>query len=151
MIEILKKSEKKKVLKMLKERFGFEDLREYYLLRSGKNRIRLISRDFERVDLRGMRVRFLGLEFCIMAKKGELRLTIEGSQIVGKKAKKNVLNVDRRIAEEWMSGKTPFVKGKNVEEGFVIIKHEDDILGCGRYAKGKLWSFVPKWRRVSVL
>lgn len=150
MIEILKKSERKKILKILEERFGFEDLRDFYLLKMGKNRVRIIHKDFDKVNLEGMRVRFLGLEFCILTKKEEVRLTIEGSQIIGRKAKKNVLLVNEEAAKEWMNGKTPVIKGKNVEEGFVIVKWKDDILGCGRYAKNKLWSFVPKWRRVSI-
>jgi len=149
MIKVLRGSERKKILKILDEKFGFNDLKNFYILKSGKNRIRIISKDFERVDLRGMRIKFLGLEFGILTKDDEFRLTIEGSQFVGKGAKKNILEVERNVGKQWMSGRTPRVTG-NVENGFVIVKHERHILGCGRYAEGKLWSFVPKWRRVLI-
>ncbi len=147
---MMKKSERKKVLSILEERFGFKDLKDFYTLKSGKNRIRLISKDFEFLNIKGMRIKFMGLEFGVLVKGEKLRLTIEGSQIIIKKAKKNILEIDERATREWMSGKTPWVGINKAEEGFVIVKHKKDVLGCGRYAKGKLWSFVPKWRRISI-
>jgi NOL1/NOP2/fmu family ribosome biogenesis protein len=150
LITIIKKSERKKILNILKKRFGFEDLKKFYILKSGKNRIRLMSKDFERVNLKGMRIKFMGLEFGLLTRNEKIRLTIEGSQIIEREATKNILKIGEEAAEKWMIGKTPFVKGNKVKKGYVIIKHKNDILGCGRYSKGKIWSFVPKWRRVEI-
>jgi NOL1/NOP2/fmu family ribosome biogenesis protein len=76
----------------------------------------------------------------------ELRLSIEGSQIIGKVAKRNVLELDDDLAKKWMSGEDFEIKTEL--NGFVIIKNRVDFLGCGRVAKGKLFNYVPKERRV---
>lgn len=148
MLALLKKSEKKKLLDFLKQRFEFTEKLYHYFIKSGRNKIRIISKDFERVDLRGMKVEILGLYFARWD-KDELRLSIEGSQIVGKCAKKNVLELNKNQANEWMSGKNFIVDAKNIEEGFVILKYGEDFLGCGKLLKNKIWSYIPKWRRVT--
>jgi NOL1/NOP2/fmu family ribosome biogenesis protein len=150
MLTLLKKSEKEKILSFLNQRFGFAKKLDYYFVKSGKNKIRIISKDFERIDLRGMKIEILGLYFARWD-KNELRLSIEGSQIVGKYARKNVLELDKQQAGEWMGGKNFTTDAKNVEEGFVILKYDKDFLGCGKLLKNKVWSYIPKWRRTKML
>jgi len=146
MIEVLRGSKKKKLLKYLKQRFGFDDKLDFVFFQDEKGRVRVLSKDSVRIDTTGMRVENLGLYFARWD-RDELRLSIEGSQIVGKKAKRNVVELNEKQAMEWMSGKNIEVKA-DVEEGFVILKYGNDFLGCGRYRDGRIVSFIPKERRI---
>lgn len=147
-MRLLKRKEKEKLLEKLEERFGFKEKMNYYFFEFGGRKIKILSPDFEKLDLEGMVVENLGMYFARWD-KDEVRLSIEGSQLVAKHAKKNVVELDEEKCLEWMSGKTIEVKAQ-VEEGFVILKCKDYVVGCGRYSKGRILSFVPKWRRVKL-
>ncbi|MCD6403279.1 MAG: hypothetical protein J7K98_03040 [Candidatus Aenigmarchaeota archaeon] len=145
---IMSKKEVKEFLKKLKERFGFEDeMDEFVFVQTKNGKIKILNKQVLSLNLEGLRVENVGLYFARWDGK-EVRLSIEGSQIVGKKAKKNVLELSEDEAMEWMRGKNLEVGERSVEEGFVILKHKDDFLGCGRYKNGRILSFVPKWRRI---
>lgn len=81
-------------------------------------------------------------------KKGELRLSIEGSQLIGPHAKKNVVELDRNELRQWLRGEDLIKEVK--EEGYVIMKSNNDFVGCGRVKEGKILNFVPKARRLLV-
>ena len=145
---IMSKKEVKEFLKKLKERFGFEDeMDEFVFVQTKNGKIKILNKQVLSLNLEGLRVENVGLYFARWDGK-EVRPSIEGSQIVGKKAKKNVLELSEDEAMEWMRGKNLEVGERSVEEGFVILKHKDDFLGCGRYKNGRILSFVPKWRRI---
>jgi len=146
MIEIVRKSKKKRILEYLKRRFNFTKKLDFVFFQDSKGRIRVASKDFLKLKTEGMRIENLGLYFGRWD-GSELRLSIEGSQIVGRDAKKNVLNLDDEKALEWMSGRNIEVKAR-VENGFVILKHNKDFLGSGRFLDGKVVSFIPKERRI---
>ena len=120
---------------------------EFVFVQTKNGKIKILNKQVLSLNLEGLRVENVGLYFARWDGK-EVRLSIEGSQIVGKKAKKNVLELSEDEAMEWMRGKNLEVGERSVEEGFVILKHKDDFLGCGRYKNGRILSFVPKWRRI---
>lgn len=84
-----------------------------------------------------------GIYFGKIEKDG-LRLSIEGSFLVGKVAKKGVLEVDEEEAIKWL-------KGGDLErnfEGYCILKWGEYFLGCGRGNGKIIKNFVPKERRL---
>ncbi|MCS7097532.1 MAG: hypothetical protein NZ922_00910 [Candidatus Methanomethyliaceae archaeon] len=88
----------------------------------------------------------MGIHFGTLEEDG-LRLSIEGSFIVGKVAKKNIIELSDEDAIKWL-------KGENLEvnkelKGYYIIKWMEYFLGCGKALNGKLINFVPKDRRIS--
>ncbi len=85
-----------------------------------------------------------GLYFGTIEKEG-IRLSIEGSFIVGRLAKKNVIEVDDETAKKWMSGEDLELPVK----GYIILKWRKFFLGCGK-GNGKIVkNYVPKERRIS--
>ena len=78
-------------------------------------------------------------------KNNELRLSIEGSQLLHKSAKKNVLELDDENAKKWMDGQD--IDMETSKNGFQIIANNGSALGCGKISKEKLLNFVPKERR----
>ena len=85
----------------------------------------------------------MGLYFLNVSKG--LRLSIEGSQIIGKKATKNIHELGDNEIREWLKGYDLDCKGIN---GYKLIKHKDDFYGVGFASNDKIKNFVPKYRRI---
>lgn len=124
--------------RLLKEQFDAEipvDLRFYM---GGKNRIYAYKYcDFSEMALRE------GIYFGSLERDG-IRLSIEGSQIVGKYARKNVLEIDEESFRRWMLGEDLKVE----VEGYWIVKWGNYFAGCGKGNGRFLKNFVPKERRI---
>ncbi len=124
--------------KLLKEQFDAE-LREdirFYL--GGKNRVYAYkSCEFDEI------ASHKGIYFGTIERDG-LRLSIEGSFIVGKIAKKNVVELDSESFGRWMSGGDIEASVK----GYYIVKCGNYFAGCGKGNGRVLRNFVPKDRRV---
>ena len=134
-------------MKILKEHFGFEEKLNYVFLENSKGKVYIISTDLANLELSNLRIDSLGLYFGKLEKDG-LRLSIEGSQIIGPKAKKNVLEIKKGTRDIWIKGYDTEIQGN---PGFVIIKHKDDFMGCGKLNNNKLYNYVPKNRRLVVI
>jgi len=109
------------VRNLLKEQFGVE-LPEIKFYLGGKNRV-YVYKSCEFDDIAFQK----GFTLVTMEKDG-LRLSIEGSFIVGKIAKKNVIELDAENFRRWM-------RGEDVEagvEGYYIVKCGNYFAGCGK-------------------
>ena len=147
-LKILNNKEIKKILKLLDNQFGFKEKLNYVFLMNKKNKIYLVNKDIERIDIDNLRIDALGLYFGEV-NHGLLRLSIEGSQMIGKMAGKNIIELDKEDAELWSMG-NDIDKEFNVY-GFVILKYKKDFIGCGKYKGGKIFNYVPKERRLRVV
>ena len=141
-LKILNRKETKEILGAMREQWGFDGELDYAFLKTEKGRIYIANRELFDIDLSKLKVNSIGMYFGEM--KNGLRLSIEGSQLIGPKAKKNIAELDEKEAKEWLSG---IDIGKEAPEGFVILKHGKDFLGTGRSKEGKILNFVPKTRR----
>ena len=147
-LKILNTKEVKEITGLLKEEFGFEEKLNYVFLLNNRDRIYIINKDMTRINLENLRIDSMGLYFGELKNK-TLRLSIEGSQIIGRGAKKNLIELDEKEMHEWLKGEN--LHKKMEKSAFVILKHKDDILGCGRYKEGKIFNYVPKERRLRVV
>lgn len=144
--KVLNSKEVKAVAAIVKQQWGSDLSRDYGFLEGKDGDIFLISRDIEKLDLQQLRINSLGLYFGQL-RNGELRLSIEGSQIVGKTAAKNVVDLDDNEFKLWLRGED-IERASDGCSGYVIIKHNNDFIGCGKCKDGKILNFVPKARRV---
>ena len=138
-------------LKSIKEQWGadFSKLRETHaLFRSPKDKIYLAHKDVAKVDWSRFRIQSIGL-YIADVKGGQLRLSIEGSQLIGPKATKNVVDIDKDELLLWLQGKDLEKAGD--WSNFVIIRYNKDYCGSGKYKEGMILNFVPKTRRVKEL
>lgn len=146
-LKILNSKEVKEVTKLLKEQFGFDEKLSFVFLRSNKDKLYVINREIEMVELEKLRIDALGLYFGKL--EHGLRLSIEGSQIVGPKAKKNIIHINTEEFDSWLKGKDFEVKTDC--KGLVLVKYEEEFVGCGRIKNDVLMNFVPKARRLVVV
>ena len=143
-LKILNTKEKKMVFNMLKNQFGYGKKLDYVFLQ-GKDRLYTINRDIERIDEKKLNIDTMGLYFGTIS-NDEIRLSIEGSQIIGKDCKKNILELNEREMKDWLMGKE--LDKKTGLRGFVLLKHKNDFLGTGRIKDNIVLSYVPKSRRI---
>ena len=148
-LKALNGKEIKKVLAMVEEQWGAKLKLDYAFLQSAKNRIFLINREISRIDISKLRINAMGMYFCEIADKG-IRLSIEGSQIVGPSASKNVLVLNDHEAKLWLKGEDLEKEGIGLK-GFVLIKHNGDFLGSAKVVTGKILNFVGKTRRINAI
>ncbi|MCK5282905.1 MAG: hypothetical protein KAK00_05845 [Nanoarchaeota archaeon] len=146
-LKILNSKEIKNIHNLLKKRFEFEKHLEYVFFLNNKNRIYITNRDLSKIDTSHLRINSIGLYFGELH-NNEIRLSIEGSQIIGKNSSKNVLELNEKESREWLKGID--IDKKYEEKGYVILKHNEDFLGCGKAVESKILNYVPKNRRLRV-
>ncbi len=126
-------------MRLLREQFGVElgDLKFY----SGRKGRVYAYKECEFDNIAKQR----GIYFGTLEKDG-LRLSIEGSFIVGRAARKNVLQLDDDRAMRWLTGEDVEAEVK----GYWIVKWRNYFLGCGKGNGKVLRNFVPKDRRLQM-
>jgi len=146
-LKILNNREKKDVLKIIEKQWNAKLKLEYVFLKNNKNRIFIVIKDIDKIDFSKLRVNSIGMYFCDL--ENEIRLSIEGSQIVGPKATHNVVEINDEQTKKWLQGNDLEFKGDY--SGFLIIKNNNDFLGTGKYKDGKVLNYISKSRRVNTI
>jgi NOL1/NOP2/fmu family ribosome biogenesis protein len=120
------------------------------LAQTGKEKIWVLSKKIREIDISKLRINCIGLYFGKLKANEKIRLSIEGCQLIGKYAKKNVAILNKENAERFMKGYDVEVdKHINCEErNFVLVKYGESFLGCGKFQEGKVESLIPKSRKL---
>ena len=118
---------------------------EYYFFISDKNKVYIVTTMLTDLPLDAVRINSLGLYFCEINRE-EIRLSIEGSMIIGPNATKNVVELDAALAKDWLLGND--ISWDKQFNSFAIIKHGTDFLGSGKWKENRILNYVPKQRRI---
>lgn len=148
-LNILNKKQTKEILGLIKAQFEADFKEDYAFFQNEKGKIYIMDKDISKINTDKLRINSLGLYFAEL-KNTEIRLSIEGSQLIGPIASKNILKLTDNQSKEWMKGEDLEVKENKDFSGFLLIKHNGDFLGTGKYREGKVFNFVGKNRRVNV-
>jgi len=141
-MELLSKANIKKILKELSNLYGIRNLKLNYLFfKNPQNKIYIINKDYNK--LKDSKFNAIGLYFAKRELPG-LRLSIEGSQIIGPLATKNIFEI--KDLKDYMTSKN--IPCDKKLKSFVIIKHKEDYLGSGLYKQEKILNYLPKERRL---
>lgn len=148
MIQILNSNQTKEILKSLKEQFGVDEI-PGRIMKLGEEKLFLFTGDATDSEIKIMEemvpVERLGVYFAKLIRE-DVKLSIEGSQMLKEQIKKNIFELDEEQAMKWMEGNELNIKtGKR---GFLVMKYNDDFLGCGKASEEKIGNFVPKMRRL---
>ena len=99
MLKSLKKlstKETKILIKKLEKQFSIDNLKlEYLFFKNTKDRIFIVNKSFKNFDKKNLSINILGLYFAKLQNNFP-RLTVEGSQIIGPKAKSNILKINKQ-------------------------------------------------------
>jgi len=143
----LNSREVKVIRKKIENQWGWcPPMDDYFFMARRDERVAIVSKEVERLDIQ--RVNTAGLYFVKIV-SGEIKLTIEGSQIVGPKSKKNVVELNDEEVQQWIRGFD--IPREGFTKGFLIIRNKNDYLGCTKHSGDKLHNLVPKERRIKSL
>lgn len=129
---------------LISTQFGVSPLPGYRLIPSGRHRIRIISDAAHELTRLAPRVELAGLYLGEIGPRG-IRLSLDGAQLLGPHATKRIVSLSPGQTKAWLRGEA--VDVDDSRSGFVIVRDELDILGCGRLSAGRLQNFLPKDRR----
>ena len=148
-LKALNKKQIKEILKNIKEQYGIKNLKlDFIFYKNTKGRIFLLSNEFKNFDHSEVNINSLGMYFANLRSK-DVRLSIEGSQLVGPLSKKNIIEIDDSNLRKWLRGEDLLIKKEL--DGYVLIKNKNDFFGSGKLANNKLLNFIPKERRINVI
>ena len=160
-VNFLNSKEAKEIAKMINDQWDAEFSFDDFVIRNLKDKVYIVSRDLEQIDYKTYNIEQFGLYIAHINERNEIRLSIEGSQLIGPKAKKNVIEIGK-LSRLWMAGQDiPF---KTSCTGMVIVKDGEDYLGSGKVMNKEvivfdeegnqrkemqqtILNFVPKTRR----
>jgi NOL1/NOP2/fmu family ribosome biogenesis protein len=135
----------KHLAKIIEKQWGFTLKTDYRFLINNDGKVYVASDEVSHFDISNLKVNHIGLYIGRLILE-EFKLSVEGTQIFGNLAQKNVLELDNNQVFDWLHGFE--VKCEGSHHGFVIIKHEEDFHGCGRHKDGKVINLLPKERRI---
>ena len=148
-LKILNNKEIKEIYKLIEKQWGAKIELDYGFLKNNKNKIFVINKDIAKIDMSKLRLNSVGMYFCEIDSRG-IRLSIEGTQLLGSKATKNIVELNEEETKKWLKGED-LEKECKYCSGFVILKNKNDFLGNGKYSNGKILNYVGKTRRVNLL
>ncbi|MDW8041766.1 MAG: hypothetical protein RMJ75_03050 [Nitrososphaerota archaeon] len=150
-MEVMNRSQRKRVEEALREEFGVErGLEEFVVLYSSEGKVRVTTPEVLEVAREIGRFESVGLYVLKITKFG-VYLSLEGSQLLRESIRRNVVEVDREQLEVWMKGEPmPLNSMRGAVEGeYAVVRWGDVYAGSGKVSKdGRLHPQIPKSRRL---
>ncbi len=152
-LRVLNSKERKRILQNLQEQFGIEEV-EGIILQKGKERIFLYQGSLSADEIIKIEtlvpIERIGMYFGKIVEdrysSDNVRMSIEGTQLLKDQIKKNIFELNEDQADKWMKGQD--LEIKSGLKGFVVMKYKEEFLGCGKASEEKIGNFIPKNRRL---
>ena len=146
----LNEREKKEIVEKLKAQFGINEVPGKIVMR-GKERLFLYSGNLDEEEMEKLEslvfIERAGIYFAKIEEPNEdIRLSIEGTQILKEQINKNIFEIPENLVDDWMKGRELNVQSGM--KGFVVMKFGNEFLGCGKASENKIGNFIPKNRRL---
>lgn len=146
-MKALFKKDKKKILNLLEETYGIKSS-PHLFLSFGKEKTKIFSGNLSLKELgildKNINIETVGL-YAFHIKHDEIRLTLDSLYIYSDQITKNIINLSDKEALSWFKGSDLELKKQN---SFVVLKNQDDLIGCGKSTGEKITNFVAKVRRI---
>ena len=148
----MNKKEVEKIEKIIEKNYGVKIKFKDILLKTSKDKIWIVSKDFKKNFFKNLKVNSVGLYFGRLKRNEKIKLSLEGAQLIGKKANKNLIEIDENELISFLQGfNIKKFKEKNAElNNFVIVKFKKDIVGVGILRNGYIENLLPKSRRMYI-
>jgi len=151
-MKILEKEEVEAVENVVEKNYGAKiDLKQFLVLETFEGKVWLATKGLLDLDLSKLPINSVGMNFGKIKKNEKINLTIEGSQIVGAKATKNIVLLNEESAKKFMQGSdVKPEKEINCEyHNFSIVKSGEDVLGCSMLTEKGIENQLPRSRRIT--
>ena len=145
-LSVLNRKKVKRIFEIMENQWSTSVNEDYVFLLSRKEKVYIMNKEIGELDISNMRIDSIGMYLCEY-RNDDIRLSIEGSQMIGPNAKQNVLELTETELQLWIRGYDIEFKDKK-DTGFLIIKSGNDYFGTGKIKSNKLLNFYPKTRRI---
>ncbi len=147
-LKIISQKEKERIISQLNKQFGITKVKGIISMR-GQERLFLFQGNLNEKEIqeleRTIPLERVGIYFGKFI-AGEMRLSIEGVQLLKNQITKNIFELNDEQFDLWMKGNELNIKIP--KKGFMIMKYKNDFLGCGKASEEKITNFIPKNRRL---
>src|SRR3989338_2917529 len=100
-LKILNSKQVKELMGLIDEQWGSSIKLDYAFLMNNRDRVFVVNRSIGGIDFSRLRINSVGMYFAEY-KNGSVRLSIEGSQVIGPHAKKNVVELSEDEMKSWL-------------------------------------------------
>lgn len=151
--------QRKELLEKLKY-YGIDELPQYILTESGKEKIRAYSGSLSMEQIRELNkeigVELIGM-YLLHNYLNNIRLAFDAVAALKSQIKENILELNDEQAQEFLKGRDVALSKEEQEKlksqgeqlGFKIFRHKEDLLGTGKLTQeGRLVNYMPKERRI---
>ncbi len=151
-LSILNTREKKKIITSLKQAYGFSGRLKGNLLLSPRQEVFLLTGSSDIIkkgEEKQLRIDKVGLYLGRMVPEG-IRLSIEATQLIGPSCSKRILVINDEQLKAWVKGQD-LVIDDAARQGFFLVKHNNDFLGCAKIRNNKAHNLIATNRRIKTL
>ncbi|MEM5766074.1 MAG: hypothetical protein QW423_00295 [Candidatus Aenigmatarchaeota archaeon] len=137
---------------LLEKNYGARIKFKERLFKTPGDKIWVISDEAFELDTSKLRINALGLYFGKLKKNEEIHLSVEGVQLVGKKANKNIVIINEENLKKFLQG-LDFSAHKLINceiNSFVLVKFDKDFVGTGILRENYIENVLPKSRRIFI-
>ncbi len=126
-------------------------LHNYKVFMTGEEKIWIVSNDLDFNLFNTLKRCYrIGIYFGKLKRNQKIKLSIEGAMMVGRKARRNIVMLNKEEAVKFVQGYD--AKAEKLIEAeinnFVLVKHREDIIGVGILREGYVENLIPKARRL---
>jgi len=145
-IEVLNSKDKKHFLQIIKDIYGITELLEFVYFKE-EDKLFVANKDLFDFGFDEYRVKSLGNYIGTFMKDG-FRFSIEGSQLFGQLANKNIFEINEEERNLWILGETLNCDKSDFEDTYVLIKCGNDFIASGKIKDGKILNYISKNRKL---
>lgn len=151
-MKLLNNKEADKIKEQLNEQYGISELNGI-MFETSKEKIRLFTGNLTKDEINriiyNIRTELIGI-YLGKRDKDSIRLSFDSLQLFKEEIDRNIIEINKKDAGKWVNGEDIKVE-QNGENKFVIIKHNNNLIGCGKIsANGEIKNYVPRERRIMV-
>lgn len=153
-IEFLDSTKKKKILSILDENYGINNL-PFLLLKTGNEKVRAYSGDLSKDEIntlsKDIKIELIGTQLCSFSDNEHLRLNFDvmNLPIIKSQITKNTLNIDKTQLIALMNGKNLEIPSP-FNSPFLPTKFENDFFGIIKNRNNFLQNYIPKEKRMKI-
>lgn len=151
-LKILNTREIKKIRELVVSEFGAFLKEDYAYLQNEKGKVFIINKDIAKIELNNLKIDKMGLYFAEVKNK-QVRLSKEGAQLLFWQAGKELINIvslNNKEVKNYFSGQD-VEKDLGEDNKLVLLKYNNDSLGCAKYKDKRILNFMPKIHRGEVI
>jgi NOL1/NOP2/fmu family ribosome biogenesis protein len=152
-MKILNREEVEQIEEIVEKNYGIKiDLNQFLVLKTFEDKIWLTTKDILNLDLSTLPINSIGMNFGKLKRNDKINLTVEGSQMVGINANKNIVFLNKENYEKFMGGSNvkPEREINCEQHNFVLVKFGGDVLGSSLLTEDVIKNLLPKSRRILI-